>query len=63
MFCSAFFLHLPQHEDHVYGPSVGPEPTRAFWLVFLCYRRDEPSQQDASQDSACNGMQSDASVV
>ena len=36
---SAFLLYLPQHAD-VYGPSVGPEPTQAFWRVFLCYRRD-----------------------
>ena len=36
---SAFFLNLPQHEDHVYGLSVGPEPTLAFWHVFLCYVR------------------------
>ena len=27
---SAFLLYLPQHEDHVYGPSVGSEPTLAF---------------------------------
>ena len=35
------------------------------WLscVFLCYRQDQPIQQDASQDFACNGEQSDASVV
>uniref|UniRef100_UPI003AF9951D hypothetical protein n=1 Tax=Thiolapillus sp. TaxID=2017437 RepID=UPI003AF9951D len=60
---SAFFLYLSEHKDHVYGPSVGPEPTLAFWRVFLCYRRNEPIQQDASQDFACNGEQSDASVV
>ena len=60
---SAFLLYLPQHKDHVYGPSVGHEPTLAFWCVFLSYRRDEPIQQDASQDFACNGEQSDASVV
>ena len=60
---SAFLLYLPQHDDHVYGPSVGPEPTLAFWRVFLCYCRGEPVQQDASQDFACNGEQSDASVV
>ena len=60
---SAFLLYLPQHEGHVYGPSVGPEPTLAFWRVFLGYRRDEPIQQDASQDFACNGEQSDASIV
>ena len=52
---SAFLLYLPQHEDHVYGPSVGPEPTLAFWHVFLCYCQDETIQQDASQDLACNG--------
>ena len=60
---SISILNLPQHEHHVYGPSVGPEPTLAFWCVSLCYRRDEPIQQDASQDSACNGEQSDASIV
>ena len=52
---SAFLLYLPHNEDHVYGPSVGPEPTLAFWRVFLCYRQDEPIQQGASQDNACNG--------
>ena len=36
---SAFLLYLPQHEDHVYGPSVGPEPTFTLWRVFPCYRR------------------------
>ena len=51
---SAFFLCLPQYKDHVYGLSVGPEPTLAFWRVILCYRRDEPVQQDATQDFACN---------
>ena len=51
---SAFLLYLPQHKDHVYGPSVGPEYTLAFWCVFLCYCQDEPIQQDMSQDSACN---------
>ena len=55
---SAFLLSLPQHEDHVYDPSVGPEPTQAFLRVFLCYHR-----VDASQDFACNGEQSDASIV
>ena len=60
---SAFLLYLPQHEDHVYGPFVGPEPTLAFWLVSLCYRRDEPIHQVASQDFASNGGQIDASVV
>ena len=60
---SAFLLYLPQHEDHVYGPSIGPEPTSAFWRVFMCFRQDEPIQQDASQDFACSGEQSDASVV
>ena len=60
---SAFFLYLPQHEDHVYGPSAGPEPALAFWRVFLFYRRDEPIQQDTSQDFACNGEQNDASIV
>ena len=60
---SAFFLYLPQHEDHVYGPSVGYEPTLACWRVFLCYRRDEPIQHDASQDFACSGEQSDISIV
>ena len=60
---SAFLLYLPQHEDHVNGPCVGPEPTLAFWRVFLCYRRDKPIQEDASQNFACNGEQSDASVV
>ena len=47
---SAFFLNLPQHEDHVYGLSVGPEPTLAFWHVFLCYLCDEPIQGDTSQE-------------
>ena len=42
---SAFLLYLPQHGDHVYGPSVGPEPTLAFWCVFLCYHQDEPIQK------------------
>ena len=60
---SAFLLYLPQHEDHVCGSSVRPEPTVAFWRVFLYYRRDEPIQQDASQDFACNGDQGDASIV
>ena len=46
---SAFLLCLPRREDHVYGPSVGPKPILAFWHVFLCYRQDEPIQQDASQ--------------
>ena len=44
---SAFRLDLPRHEDRVL----------AFSLVFLCFRRDEPVQQDASQDFACNGEQ------
>ena len=60
---SAFLLYLPQHKYHVHGSSVGPEPALAFWRVFLCYRRDEPIQQDASQDFACNGEKSDASIV
>ena len=60
---SAFLLYLPQHEDHVYGPSVGPESTLAFWRVFLRHCRDEPVQQNVSQDFACSGEQSDASVV
>ena len=60
---SAFLLYLPQHEDHVYGPSVGPEPTLAFWRVFLYYRLNEAIQQGTSQDFACNGEQSDASIV
>ena len=60
---SAFLLYLPQHAGHVYGPSVGPEPTLAFWRVFLCYHQYEPIQQDASQDFACNGEQNDASIV
>ena len=55
---SAFLLYLPQH-----GPAIGPEPTLAFWSVFLCYHRDEPIQLDPSQDFACNGEQSDASAV
>ena len=38
---SAFLLYLPQHEDHVYGPFVGLEPTLAFWCVLLCYRWDD----------------------
>ena len=42
----AFLLNLHQHEDHVFGPSVGPEPTLAFWRVFLCYRWDKPVQQE-----------------
>ena len=41
----------------------GPEPTVAFWRVFLCYRRDEPIQLDASQHFACTGEQSDVSIV
>ena len=57
------FLYLPQHEDHVYGPSVGPETALAFWHASLCYHWDEPIQQDVSQDFACSGEQSDASVV
>ena len=60
---SAFLLYLPQHEDHVYGPSVGHEPALAFWRVFLCFRRDESVQQDTSEDFSCNEEQSDASVV
>ena len=44
-------------------PSVGSEPTLVFWRVFLCYRRDEPIQQHASQEFVCNGEQSDASIV
>ena len=59
----AFLLYLPQHRDLVYDPSVGPEPTLAFWRVFLCCRRDESIQKDASEDFTCNGEQSDASVV
>ena len=51
------------YEDHVSGPSFGPEPTLAFWRVFLCYHRDEPIQQDTSQDFARDRQQSDASVV
>ena len=31
---TAFLLFLPQHEDHVYGPSLGPEPILAFWRAF-----------------------------
>ena len=35
MFCSLHsLLYLPQHEDHVYTPSVGPWPALAFWCVF-----------------------------
>ena len=60
---SAFLLYLPQHEDHVSRPSVGPEPALAFWRVFLCYRWDVPIKQDASQDFACNVEQTDASMV
>ena len=41
---SAFLLYLPQHEDYAYGPPVRPEPTLAFWRVFLCYHRDKPIQ-------------------
>ena len=52
---SAFLPHLPKHEDRVCGPSVGPEPTLAFWRAFLCYHQDQPVQQDTSQDVACNG--------
>ena len=59
---SAFLLYLLQHEYHVYGPSVGPEPTLASWRIFLCYRRYEPIQQDASQNFACNEEQNDASI-
>ena len=33
---SAFLLYLPQHAGHVYGPSVGPEPTLAFSGEFSC---------------------------
>ena len=29
---SAFLLYLPQHKDHVFGPSVGSEST-----LFLAY--------------------------
>ena len=36
---SVFLLYPPQHEDHVGHSSVGPEPTLAFWHVFLCYVR------------------------
>ena len=60
---SAFLLYLPQHVDHVYSPSTGPEPTLAFWYVFLCCCQDEPIQQKTSQDFACNGEQRNASVV
>ena len=60
---SISILNLPQHEHHVYGPSVGPEPTLAFCCVSLCYRRDELIQQDASRGFACNGKQSDALIV
>ena len=60
---SEFLLYLPQHEDHMYGPSVGPKPTLAFWRFFLCYRRDGSIQLYASLDVACNGERSDASVV
>ena len=59
----AFPLYLRQHEDHVYGPSVGPESTLAFWRVFLCCRWGQSIQQDASQGFSCNEEQSDASVV
>ena len=34
LFC-AFFLCLPQHEDHVRGPSVSFEHTLAFWRVLI----------------------------
>ena len=62
---SAFLLYLPQHEDHVYSPSAGPEPTLAFWRVLFIfyYRLDELIQQGTGQDFACNGDQSDASIV
>ena len=60
---SAFLLYLPQHKDHVCSPSVGPEPTLAFWHVFLCFCWDEPVQQEASQDFACSGELGDASTV
>ena len=50
----ALFSALPQHQDRVGHPSVEPEPTLAFWHVFLCYRQDKPIQQDTSQDFACN---------
>ena len=56
----AFFLYLPQH---VYGPSIGPEPTLTFGRVFLCFRRNESLQHDASQDFACIGEQGNALVV
>ena len=53
--CSLHFsMNLPQHEDHVCRPSVGPERTLTFWRVFLCCRWNE-SVQDASQDFVCNG--------
>ena len=52
---SAFLLYLPQHEDHVCGPSDGPEATLALWCVFLRCHQDEHMQQDMSQDSACSG--------
>ena len=55
MFCSRVSPYLPQHEGHVSGPSVGPEPTLSFWCVFLCYRRYEPSKQDVRRECACNG--------
>ena len=32
---SAFLLCLPQHEDHVRGPSVSFEHTLAFWRVLI----------------------------
>ena len=60
---SAFLLNPPQHEDHVCRPSVGSEPTLAFWRFFLCNRRNEPVQQHTSQDFACNGEWGNASVV
>ena len=41
---SAFLQYLPQHKDHVCGPSA--EPTMAFWHDFLIYHHGEPVQHD-----------------
>ena len=46
---TAFLQNLPQHEAHVCHPSVGPEPTLAFWLVFSCCRWDECSPRRESR--------------
>ena len=52
---STLLLELPQHENRVCSPSVGPEPTLALWHAFLSYHQGKPFQKGMSQDFACNG--------